>query len=578
MANLISPGVQVTVTDESFFIPAARNTVPLLFIATAAEKTQPDGFTAAPGTYESNVIRTVTSLNQSVQLYGIPKFNTDSNGLPLNGAANNEYGLFALNQFLGIGNLAYVIRANVNLDNDLQSLRNIWNNKFQEAAFILENNTAAYIQAYNAANGFIPSDPGYKQTVNQSELLQLAESATQFIWQFSSFDNSQADFFANWTPSPLPIFGNGYQNPATGNFLGFQGNQARWVAGNQGSVVPTEWTPYEAGQFTLVTADEYQFTQQFLNQTSLGATDAAQRSAIVTALQATINSNTDIRSDTYNYNLILCPGYPETVQEMLALSADIREEAFVIGDTPCNLDPEQVVTWASTTQRASSRNVAYYYPWIQASNLDGVECVVAPSGTALRTYTYSDNVSELWFAPAGTRRGLITGITDLGYVSGVLGTPTLFVPVALNQGQRDNLYKYFTNINPLVFFPGRGFVVWGQKTSAPDASALDRVNVERMICYIKRQLRLNTLSFVFEPNDTITRNALKAVVDAFLGDIVVKRGLYDFATLCDDSNNTPDRIDRNEMYIDVALKPVKAAEFIYIPIRVVSTGANLAVQ
>jgi phage tail sheath protein FI len=83
------------------------------------------------------------------------------------------------------------------------------------------------------------------------------------------------------------------------------------------------------------------------------------------------------------------------------------------------------------------------------------------------------------------------------------------------------------------------------------------------------------MSFIFEPNDQLTRDNLKATVDAFLGDLIVKRGLYDFATVCDESNNTPDRIDRNEMYIDVALKPVRAAEFLYIPIRIVATGAQI---
>jgi phage tail sheath protein FI len=262
---------------------------------------------------------------------------------------------------------------------------------------------------------------------------------------------------------------------------------------------------------------------------------------------------------------------------MLTLSQDVLDEAFVIGDTPFNLSPDDVVTsWAATTGRRTSHNLAYYYPHSLASNLDGVDVVVAASGTALRTITYSDNVAELWFAPAGTRRGLVTSISDVGYITGTLGSATTFNPVALNLGQRNNLYKYFTNINPVVFFPGRGIIVWGQKTSAPDASALDRINVSRMIMYIKRQIRKNTMSFVFEPNDQLTRDNLKAVVDNFLGDILVKRGLYDFATISDDSNNTPDRIDRNEMYCDVALKPVKAAEFIYIPIRVVNTGASLA--
>jgi hypothetical protein len=193
----------------------------------------------------------------------------------------------------------------------------------------------------------------------------------------------------------------------------------------------------------------------------------------------------------------------------------------------------------------------------------------------LKTWAYSDSVSQVWYAPAGTRRGLVTGVEELGYVSGTLGQPTTFVPTYVDQGQRDDLYRYFVNINPIVFFPGRGILIWGQKTSSPDASALDRVNVTRLIAYIRRQLRKSTLSYVFEPNDQLTRDNLKATVDAFLSDIVVKRGLYDFATISDESNNTPDRIDRNEMYIDVALKPVKAAEFIYIPIRIVSTDAEI---
>ena len=260
---------------------------------------------------------------------------------------------------------------------------------------------------------------------------------------------------------------------------------------------------------------------------------------------------------------------------MLNLSIDVLEEALVIADTPFDKSPEDVVTWAATTARQTSRNVTYYYPHGVASNLDGHQIMCASSGIALRTMTYSDNVSELWFAPAGTRRGLVSAAEDVGYVTGTLGTATTFNAVALNVGQRDNLYKYFTNINPIVFFPGRGIVVWGQKTSAPDASAMDRINVVRLVMYIKRQLRKNTMSFVFEPNDQLTRDNLKAAVDSFLGDLIVKRGLYDFATVCDATNNTPDRIDRKEMYLDIALKPVRAAEFIYIPIRIVATGASL---
>lgn len=742
MANLVSPGVSVTVTDESFFIPAAAATVPLFFIATADEKKRPDGITDAAGTFEHDVIRTVTSLKQSTELYGIPRFLEDVSGNPYHGDARNEYGLFALNQYLGVGDLAYVVRANVNLNDNLVDIRAAWDVKMQESAYVLENLVNAYLNEYNTSNGFVQAGgqtavdtlgaitpgsgytagvytntplvsqtgvgygatanitvtssavaalgtitggsgyvdntylavpltggtgtgataditvvggvvtnvvmvnrgvgyavgnslsasnanlggsgslfsvpvtatsgavtavtvvtrgtgyaigdvlsaniplgtgftvpvatlTGFKTTVDEATVLSLAATATQSVWDSFSFQNSETSFMSDWTTQPKPMYPLGYDQAPVGTFVGLAGITADWVLSLSGSVVGDEWTAMEAGNTLLGAADSFKYTTDFLYQTSLGANDAARRVAIVTALQATINSNTDIRSETYEYNLILCPGFPEVVDEMLNLCIDIQEEAMVIADTPFNQDPDEVVTWAATSSRRSSRNIAYYYPHGLASNLDGKDVFIAASGTALRTITYSDDVSELWFAPAGTRRGLVSGVSMVGYVSGTLGGPTTFNEVALNLGQRNNLYKYFTNINPIVFFPGRGIIVWGQKTSAPDASAMDRINVVRLIAYIKRQLRKNTMSYVFEPNDQLTRNNIKATVDAFLGDLIVKRGLYDFATVCDESNNTPDRIDRNELYVDIALKPVRAAEFIYIPIRVVATGAEI---
>jgi len=582
MATLVSPGVSVTVTDESFFIPVSAPTVPLFFIATADEKLRPDGVTPAEGTYEYNVVRTVTSLNQSTQLYGVPRFLEDpATGAAHHGDARNEYGLFAVNQFLGIGNRAYVVRTNVNLNDELSDIRTMWDAKMLESKVVLENLIQDFMNEKDAIAGDLP---GTTTTVTASELQDLTRTATEDLFDSYSFSNVDTDFFGSvGSASGLNVYASGYDMPATDTYDGYD-----YISGNLssysypgGATIAGEFTPQEGGDFLIATADDMKFTVEFLNQTSLGANDAARRVAIATAFQASINSNTDIRSENFDYNLILCPGWPEVADELLTLVADMQDEALVISDTPMNLNPDGITNpstgWAASTDRQRSTHIAYYYPSALASNLDGKNVVVAASGVALRTYTYSDNVSFLWFAPAGIRRGLITGITNLGYVSGELGTPTTFVPVALNLGQRDAMYQYAASgdINPLVFFPGNGFLVWGQKTSAPAASALDRVNVSRLIKYIKRQLRRNTLSFVFEPNDQLTRDNLKAVIDGFLGDLIVKRGLYDFATVCDESNNTPDRIDRNEMYVDIALKPVKAAEFIYIPIRIVATGAEI---
>ena len=685
MATLVSPGVSVTITDESFFIPVSAPTVPLIFIATADEKTQSDGVTPAEGTFEHSVVRTITSLNQSVETFGIPGFLRDEGTLEeFHGDARNEYGLFALNQFLGIGNRAFVLRANVNLNDDFDDLQLLWDDKFLEAKVILENLINEFINEFNAANGLIPgtfnliasqtqanydgagsngvfvggdgvggtayvaldtitlsngavitvttvdangdvtgftvtekgafvtpsvpltqvstsgtglaftltpeaaNTVAYKLTVTGAEYDSLANDATQFIFDpvvgSFSFIPVADDYLDDQSAAPLDVFADGFDQPATTTFFGLEhvsANIGSFPSFPGGATIAGEFTPQEGGDLLVALSDDFKFTSEFLTKTSLGANDAARRVAITTALQAAVNSNTEIRAETFDYNLILCPGYPELADELLNLVADIADEALVIADTPVDLNPDGITNpstgWAVTTARQNSIHVTYYNPWSFASNLDGRNVVAAPSGTALRQYAFSDDVSFLWFAPAGVRRGVVTGVSDIGFVSGALGGPTEFVPVALNQGQRDAMYQDAPSgrINPVTFFPGQGILLWGQKTSAPQPSAMDRVNVSRLIKYIKRQLRRNTLSFVFEPNDQLTRDNLKAVVDNFLGDLIVKRGLFDFATISDESNNTPDRIDRNEMYIDVALKPVKAAEFIYIPIRIVTTGAEI---
>lgn len=592
MATQVSPGTVVPVTDESMFIPASASTVPLLFVATGSEKLQTDG-TAAAGTYEHDIVRTVTSITQSMKLYGVPSFLRDANSKPHHGDCRNEYGLLALNQYLGIGSKAYVVRANVNLNDDRDSILAMWDAKIRKstapvgAAYALEGLTLKFLSEYNTENGLIQSDPDYKVTVNKTELLSLIENALnvtfglrvvsqQVVFDESTFSKLRPILLSNMTSAPLKVYADGFDQAPTDVFMGMEGEAADWVTNQSGTVKPTEWTAQEARDFLIEICQDFQYTVAFLNATTLGANDAARRVAIVEAMQATINSNRNIRSEQFEYNLILCPGYHEVVDELLSLAADVADEAFVIADTPMHMDPEQVVAWSTTTQRQHGPGVAYYYPHGLCSNLDGLDVLAASSGIALRTYAYSDNVAQLWFAPAGTTRGLVQGVSAVGYANGTLGSATEFEELALDQGQRDDLYTYYANINPIVYFPGRGILIWGQKTSAVNASARDRVNVERMIRHIKRRLRKDTMGFIFEPNDQITRDNLKAVVSNFLSDILTKRGLYDYAVRCDESNNTADRIERNEMYCDVLLKPAKAAEFLYIPIRIVATGADVS--
>ena len=185
----------------------------------------------------------------------------------------------------------------------------------------------------------------------------------------------------------------------------------------------------------------------------------------------------------------------------------------------------------------------------------------------LRTIVRSDEVAFPWLAPAGARRGVIDNASRLGYINAQTGE---FESIATGQGLRDTLYE--NKINPITFLPGVGITNYGNKTESAIASALDRINVARLVAYIRGRLNEIGRNFVFEPNDQITRNEITNAIDGLMQDLVAKRGLYDYLIVCDLSNNTPARIDRNELYVDIAIEPVKAVEFIYIPVRIKNTG------
>jgi phage tail sheath protein FI len=185
----------------------------------------------------------------------------------------------------------------------------------------------------------------------------------------------------------------------------------------------------------------------------------------------------------------------------------------------------------------------------------------------LRTFLRNDNIAFPWLAAAGTRRGNIDNALNIGYLN---RTTDEFVPIKTRIGIRDVLYT--NQINPMVFFTGVGLLNYGNKNSKDTTSALDRTNVARLVNYLRRQLTIAARPFVFEPNDALTRQQLQSVIQTLFVDLVAKRGIYDYLVVCDESNNTPARIDRNELYVDVAIEPVKAAEFIYIPVRILNTG------
>jgi len=306
----------------------------------------------------------------------------------------------------------------------------------------------------------------------------------------------------------------------------------------------------------------------------------AQRAVVLTGLLATIQENTGIRQpDTVIFNLLSCPGYLETYSALIGLNTDNGESAFIIADAPANMTPDATTlsNWGNNTAGAAvdgpvgliatNAYSAVYYPWAYTSDLIGNFVVVPPSHVMLRTIALSDNVSYPWFAPAGVRRGGVTNASSVGYVDRNSGE---FITVALNGGQRDTLAGI--HVNPITYLAGTGLVVYGQKTRQLVASSLDRINVARLVIYLRYQLNVIAKPFIFEPNDTITRNEIKQQIEKLLLGLTAQRALYDFLVVCDKSNNTTARIDANELHVDIAIEPVKSVEFIYIPMRLENTG------
>jgi hypothetical protein len=266
--------------------------------------------------------------------------------------------------------------------------------------------------------------------------------------------------------------------------------------------------------------------------------------------------------DDYRFNVIITPGLFNSLQTSQCTS--IINNTQNRGDSIFVLDlvPYNVNTIASVTTQANSRNTSYaasYWPWVQTIDPDSGALVWVPASTMVAgVYAYNDNVSEPWFAPAGINRGGLGNVVRAAQ--------------KLSQTQRDSLYS--NKVNPIATFPGTGVVVYGQKTLQTKASALDRVNVRRLLIALKSYISQVANNLVFEQNTIATRNAFLAQVNPYLTSVQQRQGLYAFKVIMDDSNNTPDVIDRNQLVGQIYLQPTKTAEFIYLNFNILPTGVT----
>ena len=281
-------------------------------------------------------------------------------------------------------------------------------------------------------------------------------------------------------------------------------------------------------------------------------------------------------------NLMAMPGITDaTLNDHMVNVCENRGDALAIVDLPSIYTPRHEGTSYSTfsdrigtqssvinslnTRRLNSSYACTYYPWVQIRDtINGALLWAPPSIVALGTFASTERGSELWFAPAGFNRG--------GLTAGSAGIPVIGVTERLTSEERDDLYA--ANINPIASFPNEGIVIFGQKTLQVTPSALDRINVRRLLIYVKREISRIARGVLFEQNVKVTWNKFIGIAEPFLRSVQARLGLAEFKLVLDETTTTPDLIDRNIMYAQVYLKPARAIEFIAIDFVLTNTGAG----
>ncbi len=267
-------------------------------------------------------------------------------------------------------------------------------------------------------------------------------------------------------------------------------------------------------------------------------------------------------------DLVAIPGHSSTtiVTAMLDFCQNLRQDCMAIIDPPFGLTVKEVVAWQNGTHplnltRFDSDFGALYWPWVKIrDNFNRVDVWVPPSGSIMAVIARSDSLSAPWFAPAGANRGIVPGISD------IYSRPTL--------EERDLMYGNRNCVNPIVSFNDiEGFLVWGQKTLQRRPTALDRVNVRRLMFYIEKRIRSASRTLLFDPNDEKFQRKFVSIATSILREVQVGRGVTDFIIQADAELNTPDVVDRNEFRARIGVQPTRAAEFMFIEFSLHRTGS-----
>ena len=267
-------------------------------------------------------------------------------------------------------------------------------------------------------------------------------------------------------------------------------------------------------------------------------------------------------ADEYDFNLLMIPGIIRSLSNHTSVVTKAVDVCESRGDAFCLFDivgyGDSITNVKTEAKGEDSNYAATYWPWVMTSDPSlGRQCWVPPSTVVAGMYAFNDKVSHEWFAPAGLNRGTLDTVSQ--------------AERKLTQGNRDELYD--VNVNPIATFPGQGVVVFGQKTLQKKSSALDRVNVRRLLIRVKKFIAASSRFLLFEQNNAATRGRFLNIANPFLEQVQSQSGLSAFRVVMDDSNNTPDTIDRNQLVGQILLQPTKTAEFITLDFTILPTGA-----
>ena len=361
----------------------------------------------------------------------------------------------------------------------------------------------------------------------------------------------------------LEVYNNGVQVEAWGNLT--KNQSSRYYIGTFLSLVSDyiivedntdELAPPKDGTYVLVSGSDGIPSDPDRQDALLVGSDAAS-----TGLYALSEP------EQIDIDLVAVPGHPSTtvVTALIDLAQNKRSDCLAIIDPPFGLGVNEITNWQNGTHPLNSERfdtdfAALYWPWVKITDsYNGIDVWVPPSGSVMAAYARSDSISAPWFAPAGLTRGLVSGIGD------VFSRPTI--------DERDLMYGNRNAINPIVQFPDvGGFVIWGQKTLQRLPTALDRVNVRRMMFAIQKRIRVASRTLLFDPHDSQFTDKFIQIATRILQDVQLGRGLHDFIINADDTLNTSDVIDRNEFRAEIGVQPTRAVEFIFVEFSLHRTG------